>query len=95
VEKTAQGEFVIVHMTVTNTGAEPATFLGTYQKLNAGGTTYYIDDEATFYVGGGLAELAPGGQADVSVAFDVPPGTTPESIELHADPMGSGVQVPL
>ena len=95
VEKTAQGEFVIVHMTVTNTGAEPATFLGTYQKLNAGGITYYIDDEATFYVGGGLAELPPGGQADVSVAFDVPPGTTPESIELHADPMGAGVQVPL
>jgi cytoskeletal protein RodZ len=95
VEKTAQGEFVIVHMTVLNSGAEPATFLGTYQKLNAGGITYYIDDEATFYVGGGLAELAPGDQADVALAFDVPPGTTPESIELHADPMGSGVQVPL
>lgn len=95
VEKTAQGEFVIVHMTVLNSGAEPATFLGTYQKLNAGGITYYIDDEATFYVGGGLAELAPGDQADVALAFDVPPGTTPESIELHADPMGAGVQVPL
>jgi hypothetical protein len=92
---TAQGEYIVVHLTVTNTGAEPATFIGMNQKLNAGGITYYVDDEATFYVGGNLAELAPGDQADVAVAFDVPPGTTPESIELHDDPMGPGVVVPL
>jgi len=42
-----------------------------------------------------FAELAPGDQADVAIAFDVPPGTAPESIELHADPLGPGVQVPL
>jgi hypothetical protein len=95
VEKTPQGEYIVVHMTVLNSGDAQATYLGTLQKLKAGGTTYSIDDEATFYLNGGLAELAPGDHADVAVAFDVPPGTTPESIELHADPMGPGVEVPL
>jgi hypothetical protein len=94
-EKTAQGEFLIVHMTVLNSGAAPTTFLGTLQKLKAGGTTYSIDDEATFYLNGGLAELNPGDSKDVAIAFDVPPATTAESIELHGDPTSSGVEVPL
>lgn len=95
VEKTAQGEFLIVHMTVLNSGDAQATYLGTLQKLKAGGTTYSIDDEATFYLNGGLAELNPGDTADVAIAFDVPPGTTPESLEVHGDPISAGVEVPL
>jgi hypothetical protein len=95
VEKTAQGEFVIVHLTVLNSGDQPVTYLGTLQKLKAGGATYSIDDEATFYLNGGLAELNPGDSADVAIAFDVPPGTTPESLEAHGDPISAGVDVPL
>jgi hypothetical protein len=95
VEKTAQGEFLIVHMTVLNSGDAQATYLGTLQKLKAGGTTYSIDDEATFYLNGGLAELNPGDTADVAIAFDVPQGTSPDSLEVHGDPIGTGVEVPL
>ncbi|MCH9667145.1 MAG: DUF4352 domain-containing protein [Actinomycetia bacterium] len=95
VDKTAVGEFVVVHMTVTNTSDEPTTFLGTFQKLKADDTVYSIDDEATFYTGGALAELNPGDEVDVAVVFDVPTGTDPDAIELHSDPMGSGVEVPL
>nr|MCH9733802.1 DUF4352 domain-containing protein [Actinomycetes bacterium] len=95
IDKTAVGEFVVVHMGVTNTSDEPATFLGTFQKLITDGAVYSIDDEATFYVGGTLVELDPGDQADTAVVFDVPPGTDPEMIELHADPLGPGVEVPL
>ena len=95
VEKTAQGEFFIVHMTVSNSGEAPVTYLGTLQKLKAGGTTYSIDDEATFYLNGGVSELNPGDTADVAIAFDVPPGTTPESLEVHGDPTSAGVEVPL
>ncbi len=95
IEKTAVGEYVVVHMTVTNIGDVATPFLGTFQKLLAGGTVYSIDDEATFYLGGGMAELNPGDQVDVAVAFDVPPGTTPEAIELHTDPLSPGIQVPL
>jgi hypothetical protein len=95
VEKTAQGEFLIVHMNVLNSGDQPATFLGTLQKLKAGGTTYSIDDEATFYLNDGLAELNPSDSADVAIAFDVPPGTTPESLEVHGDPISAGAEIPL
>jgi len=84
-----------VHLTVLNSGDQPVTYLGTLQKLKAGGTTYSIDDEATFYLNGGLAELNPGDSADVAIAFDVPPGTTPESLEAHGDPISAGVNVPL
>jgi len=95
VEKTAQGEFLIVHMTVLNSGDAQTTYLGTLQKLKAGGTVYSIDDEATFYLNGGPAELNPGDTADVAIAFDVPPGTTPDSLEVHGDPVSAGVDVPL
>ena len=81
-------------MSVLNTGAAPAQFIGTLQKLHAGGTVYNIDDEASFYLGGGFVEIPPGGEALVGVAFDVPPGTVPESIELHFDPLSPGVQLP-
>ena len=93
--KNAQGEFIVVRLTVRNTSPDPATFLGTFQKLKAAGTVYSVDDQASFYVGGGFAEIPPGGQVDVGVAYDVPPGTVPESIELHADPISPGVELPL
>jgi hypothetical protein len=95
IEKNAVGEYVVVHMTVTNVGVDPGTFVGMFQTLNAGGTTYNIDDEATAYLGGTFADLAPGASADVSIAFDVPPGTPAESITLHADPSTPGAQAPL
>jgi hypothetical protein len=95
VSKTAQGEFVIVHMTLLNSGDQQATFLGTLQKLNAAGTNYSIDDEATAYLNGTVAQLNPGDTADVAIAFDVPPGTSPDSLEVHGEPMSAGVEVPL
>ena len=95
VEKKAQGEFLIVHMTVLNSGDAQGTFLATLQKLKAGGTTYNIDDEATAYLNGTWAALDPSGSADVAIAFDVPPGTSGESLEVHGEPMSTGVDVPL
>jgi Domain of unknown function (DUF4352)/Protein of unknown function (DUF2510) len=93
--KDAQGEFVVVRLTVQNTSPDPGQFLGTFQKLNAGGQAYTIDDEATFYVGGGFVDIPPGGEVQVGLAYDVPPGTVPESVELHADPMSPGVVLPV
>lgn len=95
VDKTAEGEYVVVHLTVTNTSDEPTTFLGTFQKLLAGGQVYSIDDEATFYANGALVDLNPGDQAEVGLVYDVPPGTDPDAIELHADPLGPGVEASL
>jgi hypothetical protein len=95
VQKTAQGEFLIVHMTVLNSGSAQGTFLATLQKLKAGGTTYSIDDEATAYLNGTWADIAPNDSADVAIAFDVPPGTSGASLEVHGEPMSTGVDVPL
>jgi uncharacterized protein DUF4352 len=95
VEKTAQGEYIIVHMTVLNSGNAQGTFLAMLQKLKAGGTTYAIDDEATAYLNGTWADLNAGDTADVAIAFDVPPGTTPESLEVHGEAGSAGADVPL
>jgi hypothetical protein len=94
-EKTANGVFVVVHMTVANVGTEPASFVGTFQKLQAGGVIYPLADEATAYLGGTAATLDPAATTVVSIAFDVPPGSVPEFIELHGEPGGPGIQVPL
>jgi hypothetical protein len=93
--KDAQGEFIVVHLTVANTSQDPGQFLGTLQKLKAGGQVYNIDDEATFYVGGGFVDVPAGGQVDVGLAYDVPQGTVPDTIELHADPTTPGVELPI
>ncbi|WP_099459192.1 hypothetical protein [Mycobacterium lehmannii] len=68
---------------------------GALQKLHAGNTVYSIDDEAMFYVGGGFVEIDSGAEALVGLAYDVPTGTVPGFIEVHADPLSPGVQTPL
>ena len=52
-------------------------------------------DAAGHYVGGGFVDIAPGDVAQVGLAYDVPPGTVPESVELHADPISPGVVLPV
>ena len=94
-QKAAQGEFVIVKMTVTNVGTEPQTFFASFNKLSDGTTTYEADDEAWIYLGNTLADLNPGDTVDTAVVFDVPDGTDPESIELHDGPFSDGVTVGL
>jgi len=82
-------------MTVLNSGDAQGTFLATLQKLKAGGTTYTIDDEATAYLNGTWADIAPSDSAEIAIAFDVPPGTSGESLEVHGEPTSAGVDVPL
>jgi len=91
----AVGEFVVVHLAVTHVGPEPAAFVAMFQKLHAGDTVYDIDNVATAYLESTAADLAPGATADLMIAFDVPPGTPAESLELHADPITPGVVVSL
>lgn len=94
-EKTAQGEYIVVRASVVNTSDAPVEWVGMFQKLHAGGTTYNVDDEATFYVGGNYLQIPPGGEVLVGLAYDVPPGTVAEAVELHVDPSTPGVLVPL
>ncbi|WP_366515346.1 DUF4352 domain-containing protein [Mycolicibacterium frederiksbergense] len=93
--KTASGEFVVVRLTLLNNGELPATFLADQQVLNAGGQTFNTETESTFYLGGISAVLYPGQPVDVAFAYDVPPGTAPESLEVHGDLASPGVVLPL
>lgn len=88
--KTATGEFVVVHLTLTNTGQTPAAFVADQQVLTAGGQTYSADTEATFYLGGTSTVVYPGEPVDVSIAYDVPPGSVPESLQVHGDISSAG-----
>ncbi len=93
--KTAAGEFVVVRLTLLNNGELPATFLADQQILTAGGQTFNAETESTFYLGGISAVLYPGQPVDVAFAYDVPPGTAPESIEVHGDLASEGGVIPL
>ncbi|MBJ7336699.1 DUF2510 domain-containing protein [Mycolicibacterium sp.] len=95
VQTTADGMFYVVYVNVSNTGAAPLTFVATFQQLNAAGQTFPLDDEATAFLGGTVADVAPGDKVETPLVYDIPVGTAPDSIMLRADPVSPGVQLPL
>lgn len=95
VQKQAQGEFVIVHITVTNVSAEPQPFYVSFSTLSDGATVYKSDDEAWLYLGNTVTDVVPGESLETAVVFDVPAGTDVESIQLHDSPSSPGVTVGL
>jgi hypothetical protein len=95
VQKTATGMFYVVYVNVSNTGASPLTFVATFQKLSAAGQVFPLDDEATAFLGGTIADVAPGDKVETPLVYDVPVGTTPDTIQLRADPISAGVELPV
>ncbi len=94
-KKAANGQFFVVYLTVGNTGSSEASFPGELQVLNADGTTYSPDEEASSFLGGGTVTVQPGAQVEVPIAFDVPVGATPNSIQVNGVDGGEGVELPL
>ena len=64
VETTADGMYYVVYLNVTNTGTSPLTFVATFQQLSAAGQTFPLDDTATAFLGGTIADIAPGSQVE-------------------------------
>ncbi|MGH3645119.1 MAG: DUF4352 domain-containing protein [Mycobacterium sp.] len=95
VETAADGMYYVVHLNVSNTGTSPLTFVATFQQLSAAGQTFPLDDTATAFLGGTVADIAPGSQVETPLVYDVPVGTEPDSILLRADPASPGVELPL
>ncbi|HEY0217488.1 MAG TPA: DUF4352 domain-containing protein [Cellulomonas sp.] len=95
----AQGQFVLVHLTVTNIGTEAQYFLGGSQKLlDTQGRTHSSDLTAEIYLGdtnGFVNQINPGNQVEGVVVYDVPADAVPASIELHDSPFSGGVTVAL
>jgi Domain of unknown function (DUF4352) len=95
-DKKANGEFAVVHLKVGNTGTAPTDFMGSLQVLKAAdGNIYQADPGVLSDQGGGNVTINPGDQIEVTVAYDVPVGTTPNSIEVHGLPGGTGAELPL
>lgn len=93
--KEAQGEFILVHIDVTNTSDQPQSYFGSNQKLiDAQGREFTNDTEAEIYVNDDIStDINPGNKFSVILAFDVPVGTDPTALEFHDSMFSGGVQV--
>jgi cytoskeletal protein RodZ len=88
----AQGIFVFVKMTVTNVGNQPEPFVGVWQKLKSGTNTFNPSPNAQKLLGI-MESINPGEQIEATIAYDVPNGTKPQSIELRDLPLTGGTEV--
>jgi Protein of unknown function (DUF2510)/Domain of unknown function (DUF4352) len=95
VVKTASGEYFVVYINVGNNGAAPLTWLSVLQMLSDGSQTFAPDVEASAALTGDVITINPGEQLEVALAFDVPIGTVPTTIQLHGDPGSPGVELPV
>jgi hypothetical protein len=95
----AQGQFVLVHVTVRNIGTEAQYFDGSSQKLQDSlgrshsadsGAAIYLDDSNSF-----LNQINPGNAVDGIVVFDVPADAELDSVTLHDSMFSGGVTVAL
>ena len=93
--KAAQGEFILVHIDVTNTSDQPQSYFGSNQKLiDTQGREFTNDTEAEIYLNDEVhSEINPGNKFSVILAFDVPVGTQTAALEFHDSAFSGGVQV--
>jgi hypothetical protein len=95
VVKAATGEYFVVYLDIGNNGTSPLTWLSVLQLLSDGNQTYPPDVEASAALSGTNITINPGDQLETALAFDVPVGTTPTSIQLHGLPGDAGVELPV
>ncbi|MEG8180798.1 DUF4352 domain-containing protein [Nocardia terpenica] len=95
--KDAQGEYVPIHVTVTNIGDVAQSYFGSNQKLiDDQGREYSNDTEAEILVNkDASADINPGNQLNAIIFFDVPKGTVPAAVEFHDSAFSGGVRVAL
>jgi Telomeric repeat-binding factor 2. len=98
--QTAQGQFVLVYVTVRNIGDEARTFDSSGQKLtDAQGRDFDADGAATIAMGeqsnAFLKDINPGNGVKGILIFDVPKGVKLKKLELHDSVFSGGVTVPL
>ncbi len=94
----AQGEYVIVWMTVQNIGHVAQGYYGNNQKLiDSTGRLFSSDSMADIEANGALdeTEINPGNHINVRVVFDVPPGTKPAQLVVHDSAFSGGARINL
>ena len=97
--QTAQGQYVLVYVTVRNIGTEASTFDNSSQKLtDVQGRNFDSDTGATISMTDAnafLKDINPGNGVNGILVYDVPQGTRLKSIDLHDSMFSGGVTVPL
>lgn len=93
----AQGEFIVVALSVTNTGNKAASFYSGQVLLRVGEKEFEPDSTAPLYLAENSAmlfeEINPGNTLSGKVVFDVPKGTKVETLEFKGELFGSPVVV--
>jgi hypothetical protein len=96
--KTAQGQFCMVTLKVTNIGKESQMFDGSNQKAyGADGAQFSADDTAGLYANNNddafLNDINPGNSVTGTVIFDIPKTAKLAKLELHDSAFSGGVTV--
>lgn len=96
----AQGQFVVVSMTVQNTSKEPKSFSPSEQKLmDDQGRSFEPSTSAQIALGGSdipvWDNINPGNTVDAKVVYDMPKDANPATLELHDSMFSGGVKVRL
>ncbi|MGS0684604.1 DUF4352 domain-containing protein [Nakamurella sp. GG22] len=95
----AQGQFVIVNVSVANIGDEPQSFSGSNAKaFDSQGREFTADSSAAIYMKDSnslYVPINPGNKVDGKIVFDIPAGAKLTSIELKDSPFSDGVTVKL
>ena len=97
----AQGQFILLTITVKNIADKAQLFDASSQKLHdASKRTYDADSAASIYANTSgsptfLENINPGNQVSGIVVFDVPTTVVPTQTELHDSPFSGGVTVRL
>lgn len=95
--ETAQGQFCLVTLAVSNTSSRSQTFDATDQKaVDAEGTEYEANRLATVYANpdrGALEAINPGNAVLITVVFDMPRSVRVTAVELHGPGLSRGVRV--
>lgn len=95
---TAQGQFVLVHLTVRNIGDQQQLLDQSAQQMidqrgrqlsSAPGDAFLVDPQNF------LAEINPGNSVDGVLVFDIPTDSVPTKLVLHDSVFSNGVTVPL
>lgn len=95
----AQGQYVLVHLTVANTGNEAQyLFASSQEATDTLGRTHAVDSTATIYAGETdtwASQINPGNQVTGTLVFDIPADATLASVTLHDSPFSGGITVQL
>ncbi|MFD9663435.1 DUF4352 domain-containing protein [Rhodococcus sp. NPDC059968] len=93
----AEGQFVVVHVDVTNISKQPQYYSSLNQVLvDEQGREFTNDSGAEFSLEGddeGDGDINPGITRSTRVVFDIPIGTVPVALEVHDSMFSNGARV--